>query len=170
MGRKNLASNFYESFFGNGNPNEEDDEFELDNDEDIITKSESHSRILLLLNILAIFLLSLLTCLVILLSIFETNSILHIAFGSDKPHFEQKLLLYEYETVIEYDFGHQISKETLPIKVFDNSYAYIVHGKDLRLLNLIKRFTNHRSNFKDGHIVLSNSKPPLLLENVDYEA
>ena len=95
---------------------------------------------------------------------------IHIGNGNDKPHFEKKLLLYEYETVIEYDFGHQISKEALPIKVFDNSYAYIVHGKDLRLLNLIKRFTNHRSNFKDGHIILSNSKPPLLLENVDYEA
>ena len=36
MVRTNLASNFYESFFGNGNSNKEDNEFELDNDEDII--------------------------------------------------------------------------------------------------------------------------------------
>ena len=163
-----LGSRFYEALFGNGNSVKEENEFEIDNNEDIITKSESHTRIWLLLHILAIFLLTLATCLFILLFVFETNSIIQI--GNGKPHIEKKLLLYEYETVIEYNFGHEISKGTLPIKVFDHSYGYIVHGKDLRLLNLIKRFTNHRSNFKDGHIVLSNSKPPLLLENVDYEA
>ena len=86
---------------------------------------------------------------------------------NDKPHFEKKLLFYEYETVIEYDYGTQITQETLPINVFDNSYGYIVNGRDLRLLSLNKRFANSRSNFRDGQIILSNKKPPMFLENTD---
>ena len=166
--RGKIASRFYEALFGNGNSNKEDNELEIDNNEDIITKSESQTRIMLLLHTLAIFLLTLETCLFILLFVCQTNSIIQI--GNGKPHIEKKLLLYKYETVIEYNFGQEISKGTLPIKVFDNSYGYIVHGKDMRLLNLIRKFTNNRSNFKDGNIILSNSKPPLLIENLDYEA
>ena len=56
-----------------------------------------------------------------------------------------------------------LMKETFPINVFDHSYGYIVNG-DLRLLNLQRRFVNSRSNFKDGQIVLSNTKPPLEIE------
>ena len=41
-----------------------------------------------------------------------------------------------------------------------NNNDVFVNG-DLRLLNLQKRFVNSRSKFKDGHIVLSNTNPPL---------
>ena len=159
---QNLASKFYEAFVGNAH---DANEFEYDNNDDTITKEESRSRILLLLHISAVILLLLEASLFLLLLKCQTDSVVNIGkemaiIDDDKPHFEKKLILYEYETVIEYDYGHQILKETLPINVFDHSYGYIVNG-DLRLLNLQKRFVSSRSNFKSGHIVLSNTDPPL---------
>ena len=160
---KNLASKFYEAFVGNV-----PEEFEYENNDDTITKEESRSRILLLLHISAIILLSLEASLFLFLCISQTDSVINFGFGlpnsyGDKPHFEKKLILYEYETVIEYDYGRKILKETFPINVYDHSYGYTVN-EDLRLLNLQKRFVNSRSNFKDGQIVLSNTKPPLEIE------
>ena len=104
----------------------------------------------------------------LILCISQADSVINFGFempssNDDNPHFEKKLILYGYETVLEYDFGHQIFKEPLPINVFDHSYGYIVNG-DVRLLNLQKRFVNSRSNFKDGHIVLSNTNPPLKIK------
>ena len=121
-----------------------------------------------MLHISAIILLSLEASLFLFLCISQTDSVINFGFGlpnsyGDKPHFEKKLILYEYETVIEYDYGRKILKETFPINVYDHSYGYTVN-EDLRLLNLQKRFVNSRSNFKDGQIVLSNTKPPLEIE------
>ena len=114
---------------------------------------------------LAVILLLLEAGLFLVLCTYQSDSVINSGFEmpsfyDDNPHFKKKLILYGYETVIEYDFAHQIFKEPLPINVFDHSYGYIVNG-DLRLLNLQKRFVNSRSKFKDGHIVLCNTNPSL---------
>ena len=107
----NLASKFYEAFVGNA-----PEEYEYDNNDDTITKEESRSRILLLLHISAIILLSLQASLFLFLCISQTDSVINFGFElpnsyDDKPHFEKKLILYEYETVIEYDYGRKIFNE-----------------------------------------------------------
>ena len=126
---------------------------------------------MLLLKISAVILFLLETSLFLLLCVSQVDSVINLGVETpnsydDQPYFEKKLILYEYETVIEYDYGRKILKDTLPINVFDHSYGYVVNG-DLHLLNLQKSFVTNRSIFKDGHIVLSNTNPPLKLEEID---
>ena len=120
---QNLASKFYEAFVGNVH-----DVNEFEKNDDTITKEESRSRILLLLHISAVILLLLEAGLFLVLCIYQSDSVINSGFEmpsfyDDNPHFKKKLILYGYETVIEYDFAHQIFKESLPINVFDHSYG-----------------------------------------------
>ena len=174
---QNLASKFYDVFIGKG----KEEQLEIDNSEDIISKDESRARITILQLFFGFLCVITSTLLVYvfeytllkkitligfpgkLSNINPTTEIdflkIYISLESDaKPNLEKKLILFDNKYVIEYNHN-QISKESFPIKLYNNSYGF-THQQDLYFLHLQNKFVQKRIKFKERHIYLDNAMAP----------
>ena len=88
--------------------------------------------------------------------------------GDNFPYLSKKVMLYHNGIVVEYDYNNT-TIQTLPIKLYNNSYGYI-YKDDLRFLNLQLKFVQKRIKFLDNHILLSNSLPPFFNEELCYSS